>query len=82
VYVEANYWFVPVGQRGEILEPGWHDITVSKAELLTGTTVEDFCKAHCNTGSGVGNTFTRANDSNQKIYIDYISFTSVSAANN
>lgn len=82
VYVESSYWFVPVGQSGRVLQPGWHDITVSKAELLTGTTVEDFCKAHCDTGSGVGNTFTRANDSNQKIYIDYISFTSVSAANN
>ena len=78
VYVTTNQWVVPVGQSGKVLKPGeWQDITITKEQLLTGTTAEEFAKAHCNTGSGKGNTFKRANTKageDGTIYIDYISF--------
>ena len=79
VYVTTNQWVVPVGQSGKVLKAadGWQDITITKEQLLTGTTAEDFAKAHCNTGSGKGNTFKRGNTKageDGTIYIDYISF--------
>ena len=81
VYVTTNQWVVPVGQSGKVLQTNvWQDITITKEQLLTGTTAEEFAKAHCNTGSGKGNTFKRANTKageDGTIYIDYISFNTV-----
>ena len=80
-YVTTNQWVVPVGQSGNVLQANvWQDITITKEQLLTGTTAEEFAKAHCNTGSGKGNTFKRANTKTGEdgtIYIDYISFNTV-----
>lgn len=75
VYVEENVWFVPVGQSGFVLKnaDGWKDVVVTKTQLLSDTTLEEFAKNHCNTGSGKGNTFSRANNGG-KIFIDSITF--------
>lgn len=75
----TNVWLVPAGTTGFVLKQsdGWKEIVINKTDLLTGTTLEAFCKAHCNTGNGKGGAILSRANNGDEIYIDSISFNEI-----
>lgn len=73
---DTNYWFVAGKKAGVVIQKDtWTEVTVTKAELLGETSEADYVKAHCNTGSGVGNTYNNQG----RLFIDSVTFTLVNA---